>query len=559
MKQYNKIIKNLGLLVLIIILSNACTKKFEKLNTQASLLSEETVTPEFLLTGVQYSAGGGLGAFNVGNYCGMTVRVDNAPFVDEFDDGAWYTTYTSLGNNLAAIIRKTADKPDLVNKKAIARILKVWVFSQATDIYGDIPYSESNKAPVEAITSPKYDTQESIYQDFFKELKEAATELDAAKESYGSADLYYGGDVIKWKKFANSLRLRLALRVRYVDLQMAKDNMSDLLESDLITSRADDALTYTANDIEEHRNGAYVDLINRPPQLDYIDHQLVGKALLDALVGSSNPRNPLDPRTKVIADTARAKWPPSLGLPYWGFRAQPLLGNVPVENKYPYGSNSTSVFSLFWYVPVIERPVLRASEVYFALAEAALFNVRTGDADAYFKKGIEAGIIQVQDFYDKTKDQVGEVFDLVGPDYAPGANINSFLAYKGMKQSEIDAFLASPTTTLTGSDEEKLEQIMNQKMIVLYPNELEGWSEWRRTGYPRVLVAANEVSTLHGVSPRRKHYPNTERLVNSVNFKEAVERMGGKDDLLNRVWWDANTAAPHPHSGTVETRATPWQ
>ena len=560
MKKYNKIIKNLCLVLLMIMLVNGCSKKFERLNTQASLLSEETVTPEFLLTGVQYSAGEGLGATNVSDYCGMTVRQDNAPFVDEFDDGAWYTTYTSLANNLAAIIRKTADKPDLVNKKAIARILKVWVFSQATDIYGDIPYTESNKAPDEAITSPKYDTQQSIYQDFFKELKEAAAELDPAKESYGSADLYYGGDVTKWKKFANSLRLRLALRVRYVDPQMAKDNMSDLQESDLITSRSEDALFYTANDIEDHRNPAYVELINRPPQLDYVDHQLVGKALLDALVGNSDPSHPLDPRTKVIADSARLKGS-SVNPPHapFGFRAQPLLGNVPVENKYPYGSSSVSIFSLFWYVPVIERPVLRASEVYFSLAEAALFDIRTGDADAYFKKGIEAGIIQVQDFYNKTKDQVGEVFDLVGPDYARGSNINSFLAYKEMKQSEIDAFMASPTTTLTGTNEEKLEQIINQKMIVLYPNGLEGWSEWRRTGYPRVLVAPNEVSTLHGVSPRRKHYPNAERLVNSVNFKEAVDRMGGKDDLLTRVWWDANPDAPHKHPGMVETRSAPWK
>ncbi|MEP6948982.1 MAG: SusD/RagB family nutrient-binding outer membrane lipoprotein [Ginsengibacter sp.] len=560
MKMYNKIIKNIGLLVLITILANGCTKKFEGLNTQASLLSEETVTPEFLLSGVEYSAGSGLGASNAGDYCGMTVRQDNAPFVDEFDDGAWNTTYTSLTNNLAAIIRKTSVDPDLVNKKAIARILKVWVFSQTTDIYGDIPYFESNKAADEAITSPKYDTQKSIYEDFFKELKEAVTEMDPAKESYGSADLYYGGDVTRWKKFANSLRLRLALRVRYVDPQMAKDNMSDLQESDLITSRSDDALVYTINDIDAHRNAAYVELINRAPYLDYVDHQLVGKAILDALVGNSDPSHPLDPRTKVMADSARLDGR-TINPPHtpFGFRAQPLLGNVPVENKYPYGSNSVSIYSLFWYVPVIEEPVLRASETYFALAEAALFNLRTGDADAYFKKGIEAGIIQLQDFYNKTKDQVGEVFDLVDSAYWRGSNINSFLAYKEMKQSEIDAFLASPATTLTGTDEEKLEQIINQKMIVLYPNQLEGWSEWRRTGYPRVLVAPNEVSTLHGVSPRRKHYPNTERLVNSNNFNEAIARMGGKDDLLTRVWWDANTAAPHKHPGMVETRATPWK
>src|SRR5579862_6028979 len=116
MKAYNKIIKGFGLFVLIIMLANACTKKFQDLNTQASRLSEETVTSEFLLSGVQVSAGGGLGASNAGDYCGMTVRGDNAPFVDEFDDGAWYTTYNSLTNNLAAIIRKTAGDTGLVNK-----------------------------------------------------------------------------------------------------------------------------------------------------------------------------------------------------------------------------------------------------------------------------------------------------------------------------------------------------------------------------------------------------------------------------------------------------------
>src|SRR6187455_674972 len=204
MKLHNKII-NLSLLVLVVLMADACTKDFKELNTNPALLSEDLVTSEFLLTGVQYGIAGGMGASDVGNYAGMTVRVDNAPFVDHFDDDAWYDTYTSYCNNLAAIIRKTENDPNLVNKKAIARILKVWVYSQATDIYGDIPYFEANKAPDEAIASPKYDTQKSIYQDFFKELKEAAAELDDSKESFGNADLYYAGNVAKWKKFANSL------------------------------------------------------------------------------------------------------------------------------------------------------------------------------------------------------------------------------------------------------------------------------------------------------------------------------------------------------------------
>jgi len=559
MKLHNKII-NLSLLVLVILMADACTKDFKELNTNPALLSEDLVTSEFLLTGVQYGIAGGMGASDVGNYAGMTVRVDNAPFVDHFDDDAWYDTYTSYCNNLAAIIRKTENDPNLVNKKAIARILKVWVYSQATDIYGDIPYFEANKAPDEAIASPKYDTQMSIYQDFFKELKEAAAELDDSKESFGNADLYYAGNVAKWKKFANSLRLRLALRVRYVDEQMAKDNMADLQETDLITNRIDDALIYTADDIEEHRNDGYnriVKGVDENERQEYIRHQLVGKAMLDALVGSSSVTNPLDPRTKVIADTAELDGK-TVNPPHapFGFRAQPLLGNVPVENKYPYGSLSTSIFSLFWYVAVIEQPVLRSSEVYFALAEAALFNLRSGDANVYFKKGIEQSIIEIQSLYNKGKDKMPALLEMV---YGPGFDATSYLAYKEMTQAQIDAFLASPATTLTGSDDAKLEQIINQKIIALYPNELEGWSEWRRTGYPRVLVAANEQSSLHGVSARRQHYPNIEASINSVNHKEALDRMGGTDDLLDKVWWDANPDAPHVHPGTVEWRATPWK
>ena len=559
MKIHNKII-NVSLLVLTILLVDGCTDDFKEMNTNPTLLSEDIVTPEFLLSGVQVAAGGGLGAIDAGNYAGMTVRGDNAPFVDHFDDGAWFANYTLLSNNLVAIIRKTKDEPELVNKKAIARIMKVWVNSQTTDIYGDIPYFEANKSPEEAITSPKYDTQENIYLDFFKELKEAAAELDDTRESYGNADLYYGGDVNKWKKFANSLRLRLALRVRYVDAQMATDNMSDLQVSDLITTREDDAVIFTADDVDANRNGAYVRIKNGADEAErreYVAHQLVGKALLDALVGSSSPSKPLDPRTKVIADSATLDGTTLVPAhaPF-GYRAQPLLGNVPVQTKYPYGSGSTSIFSLFWYLAEIEQPVLRSSEVYFALSEAALFNLLSGDADDYFKKGIAASTEEVRDLYINGKDKMPGLLELV---YGASFDAESFLEYKEMKQSEIDAFLASPVTTLTGSNEQKLEQIINQKMIALYPNELEGWSEWRRTGYPRVLVATNEQSTFKGVSPRRQHYPNSEGLINSVNYNDALGRMGGTDHMLKRVWWDANTNAPHLHPGTVESRSTPWK
>src|SRR5689334_3738458 len=103
MQLTKKIINSLGSLALVTVMVAGCTKKFERLNTQPSLVSEDNIAPEFLLSGVQYNAGGGMAATNSGDYCGMTVRQDNAPFVDEFDDGPWYTTYTTLANNLAAI------------------------------------------------------------------------------------------------------------------------------------------------------------------------------------------------------------------------------------------------------------------------------------------------------------------------------------------------------------------------------------------------------------------------------------------------------------------------
>src|SRR5262245_15385952 len=92
MKLYNTI-KRTSLLVFVSVLANSCTKDFEKLNTPPNLISEELVTPEFLLSGVQFGAGSGLSASDAGNYCGMDVSVSNKPFGDSFDEGAWNLNY----------------------------------------------------------------------------------------------------------------------------------------------------------------------------------------------------------------------------------------------------------------------------------------------------------------------------------------------------------------------------------------------------------------------------------------------------------------------------------
>lgn len=548
MKPYRKILNTI-LLIAALVMTDSCTDDFKDLNTPANLLTEEKADVNLLLTYVQVQSifGDRVSLGSANNYCGMFAREDNLPFSSSF--GSFAGLYTSLANNLSAIIRKTENDPELINKKAIARILKVWVYSGATDVFGDMPYSESNLAPEKAILSPVYDTQESIYKDFFKELKEAAAELDASQESFGGADLIYKGDVSKWRKFANSLRLRLALRVRYADAALATANMIDLQEADLILSRSDDAVAYTANDVPGNRNGEYNRLAGDPKT--FSKGYYPGKTLIDILNGNN------DPRIGIYADTAMAAWPPTLDppIPYFGYRGRPLLGLVPVEEKYPYGAESVSRQSDFWFVPVIERPFLRSSEMYFALAEAALFGLRPGDANAYFKKGIEEGIAWARAFYDKGKGQLSPVSKLIHSGWTDD-DVNSYLAFKEIQQSEVDAFLASPAASLTGTDEEKLEQIMNQKMVALVPMGDEGWAEWRRTGYPRVLVGS-DVDFLKGVSPRRYRYPPSEALINSKNYEDAAARMGG-DEMLKKVWWDKNPLAPHKHPGVVESRPGPW-
>jgi hypothetical protein len=558
MKTYLKIKIFIALSLMLMIMSNGCTKNFEELNTPPNLVTEDLINVNLIFTRVQYLSivtGTPTGTGTIGNYCGFGTSCANRPFQSGDNPGVWNSGYGSYVNNLSEIVRLcTIDPetaPDLVNKKAIARILKVWAFARITDTYGDIPYFESCLPQDQAVYRPRYDPQKSIYEDFFKELKEAAAELDESKESYGSADLMYKGDVVKWKKFANSLRLRLALRVRYADAEMAKANMSDLTEADLITSREDDAYINTSTDFVSNQNPLYNRIVNNGGQGE-TGCWNIGKTILDIM----NDNN--DPRIGIYADTAKATWIAEYDTSF-GYRGHPVLGYSPVENKYPYGGRSCSEWTPLWFVPVIEKPVFRSSEVYFALAEAALFNIKgsPSDANAFYQKGIDRAIEWAQDFYDACEPQMYETVQIYDDSTWTVDAYNKYMAFKEITQDKIDAFKASPAYTLEGSQEGQLEQLMNQKIVALFPLEYQGWAEWRRTGYPRVLVGP-DTDHLLGVSPRRMMWPNNEQSVNSESYAEALGRLNHEDNELAKIWWDANPNAPHEHPGEVESRDQPW-
>lgn len=541
----------LSTVALIMTMVMGCTDSFNELNTSNDLVTDEVVDVNLLLTRVQAYAfirdgsGGKLSGTNKGGlYAGIAMSVGGGAFMIDPRIDMWERTYTNYARNLSSIIHLTKDNPELVNKNAIARIMKVWAFAQCADIYGDIPYTDSALPLDKVVYKPKYDTQQSIYKDFFKELRETVAQLDGAKESYGSADLLYAGDVEKWRKFANSIRLRLALRVRYVDSQMAIDQMNDLADADLITDSEDNAFVMTFNDIAENQNPNHKGLLlggtstYKPP---------MSKTMIDLW------QNNEDPRLKLYADTAMATFM------NFGYRGRPLLGDSPQEQKNPYDFESVSNWSLHMFAAVWPMPVLTAAEVNLALAEAAVFGLKGSESDAqmYYEKGIEASLNWSLNWSKVTSNQLSELFALFNPDMS-AENIDGYNTFHALTQTDIDDFMNTATVvTLAGSNEEKLEMIMNQKMLSFYPTMLhEGWTEWKRTGYPRVLVGDDQ-GDLAGVAPRRYMWPVLEQNLNKDSYNEALQRIG-RDHVSVKNWWDANPLAPHAHTDTVEWRDEPW-
>ncbi len=546
----------------MLVMANSCTDDFDQMNTSRSLVTQELVDVDMLFTRIlaETIVNGESGFGTTGNWAGMSVSGSNRPFATGEENGVWDATYGNVARNLSDIIdicTKRENAADLVNKKAIARIMKVWAFARCTDTYGDIPYFESCLPVESAITTPKYDLQKDIYTDFFKELKEAVAEIDDSKSGFGDADVLYHGDVTKWIKFANSLRLRLALRIRYADPEMATAQMSDLTEDDLITARSDDASIYNITDYPEHENDRYTDLEARQAT---VEKTLVAQTFLDIL------KNNNDPRLHVFADTVNAWFPQTPGyedVPYFGYRGRPLLSGENPEEGYAYGDNTVSKMSDLFWVQIQEFPIYKASETYFNLAEAALFGIKPGDAQTFYKKGIELAMAHTKELYEDAVPQLPVVvsfFKAGQPQEEIDKYLDDLLAEKQITQEQIDDFLNNePVVTLSGTDEEKLEQIINQKLIALFPQEHEGWCEHRRTGYPRILVGA-ESSPLQGNMPRRMPWKGSEQLINGDQYQIALERIGGAgmDTRTTTFWWEANPDPYKEHPGTVETRSTPW-
>lgn len=387
--------------------------------------------------------------------------------------GYWDNAYAGPLSDIQLVIDKGAEAGN-GNVEGVGLIWKSWIFHIVTDAWGDIPYSEALKGSEN--TTPVYDAQQAVYQGLIQDLTNGAAMLSGGGD-FGSGDLLYGDDMAKWQKFANSLRMRLAMRMAGVDPATAQAAFVAAYNAGPFAGNGDNAmLDWAANPYE---NPLFENWQGR-------DDHGISATMVDTL------KSLADPRLELYAEPAQEDGE---------FRGL-QNGDITPELSISWYSRIGD----FWRADGATTPtaVMTYAEVLFLEAEAAFRGWIPGDPAALYEAGIRANMTQYSD------------------SRAPTA-------------AEIDAYLAQPVVQYDGA--RGLEQIQLQQWIGLFMNGSEAWAHWRRTGVPELTPGPD--LTLSRI-PVRFSYPSLEQSLNSTNLQAAVSRQGGGLDLVTPVWWMPN-------------------
>jgi len=376
------------------------------------------------------------------------------------------------------------------NWSAVGRIMKSYIYSVMTDAMGDLPYSQALKG--DTVLHPAYDTQQAIYNGMLADLAQANTEMDfgAAAVGFPSGDLMYGGKMASWKKFANSLRLRLAIHLSNVDPVKAASEAAAAVAAGVFASNADNAqLMFLAS--SPNRNPIYNDAQGR-------DDYGMSKTFVDSLTSFADPRLPVFAQLNKDTIVANRTYQ---GLP------NGLNDGEGVPLFY------ISRFGAYWRsTPNAPMHLLTYSEVLFLEAEAAERGWIPGGSAAaatYYTNAITASMQQ----------------------YGIGAA--AIATYLGQAKVGYDAAGA----TLAGH----MNQIMYQKWVSLFMQGMEAWTEVRRTGIPSFIPGPRAVfgAGIAGRIPQRLPYDDNEAVLNSANLNAAVasQKFSAGNDIQAPLWF----------------------
>lgn len=461
-----------------------CTDTFEEVNTDPDRAKDAPAT-NVLAYVLRYHSSTFYDPWNdmnepstYGGHIAKIQYIDEAryTFRPTVVENKWYYGYIQL-NNINEI-KKKAEADDAKNLLGVAKVLEAYIYQIMTDTWRDIPFTEAIKM-ADGILLPKYDKQEDIYPALLAILAEANTLLGSgSNDQLGDGDLLFNGEVMKWRKFANSLRLRIAMRMSGVNSGLAKSTVEAILgnpgANPIMTSNDDNAFFWWPG-VNPYEEPWFVDSKGRD------DH-----GMSDLLI--NHLKNLNDPRLPVYA------MPASADGEYRGFTigasAQPNISTI------------SRIGERFRKDPAGFSPYMRYAEVMFHIAEAAHKGYSVGmTAEAAYNKAVEASLLE-----------------------------------NGLGASDVTAYLNG-----AAKYNNTLEQIYLQEWIAMFKQGMEVWSLYRRTGVPtNHYIAPGTTYTGHNSPPFRYPYPQNELTLNEANAKPFADQV--KDDFWGvKMWWDTRS------------------
>jgi hypothetical protein len=483
----------LAALVTLAVLVGGCDSRFEDVNANPN--EPEDVPPGLLLPNIIRSAVNTSvnESFSTGNLVAQyTAKVSFATDIDRYDwsgVGYWNAYYDDL-RNVEEMIR-IAQAQERPNVEGVGLVLKSWIFSMLTDAYGDVPYSESLRVLETGENTPAYDAQEAIYRGLLADLEAANRRLDPARAQPVQGDILYDGDVLKWKKLANALRLRLLMRLS--EKQGAIEGVDVAGTFQAIVADPAQYPVFTTN----ADNAALAYLTSRPNEWPV--HTIrVGsfRTYRMSQTLTSQLKALDDPRLSTFADPTVASV--DAGTP--AFEGVPNGLTDDASNEYNGGRDFQSSLNTTRY---FESPnaaqglIMTYAEVLFLRAEAAARGWTAEDAQSLYESGIAASMTQY------------------------GQSVPSgYLEQDAVRYP-------------TGDAERAIAQINRQKWIALFFTGLEGWFNWRRTGVPALEPSVSNVNSDR--IPVRFRYPESEQSLNAENYQKAVDTQGA-DNINTAIW-----------------------
>lgn len=535
-------------------LTGSCTNDFEKINVNPNVVSDVDVRLLFTSSLVPMQTARGGEYWNEGFthflsavqlVTGQTYQVSTTAV-----NGRYNLFYRSVLPNLVEIRRLISlkeDKQRYEQINAITYIPQVMMALKVSDMNGSIPYTEANKGREEGVFSPKYDAQETLYTIWLKELSDAIATLQknaADQVAFGPNDVFFNGDVTKWIKLANGLKLRIAARIQHQDPASAarifKEVMADPVGT--LSSNADQLVHANPTYFPFGIDGYNIDIYSR--------HFAVGTAI-EFLKKSDDPRLGIyydkNSLTGSYADTL-AKYKKTL--PSWiksddplvmyqggpaDFQSKPEISSYFVNPLDAGGSNRYQLISTVnrkFFAPTVDRGSGNVIDVLFSYAEVC-FHIAE-----FIEKGYGAGADTkgtAADWYYKGVRASSKIMN----DIAIAANSVSYADI----DARIDKHLANPKVKLDGTD--NLEKIYIQALLNFYRDPNEAFTLARRTGYPKynsTILARETISD--SVLPRR-WWTTDPGQVNHDNWMAAMKDQGFTPNdftvaLLNeeRLWFD---------------------